>query len=118
MKNCVKKTDGTMIASQVELADRFLSRFLGLMGKPALGPEEGLLLTHCSSIHCCFMRFPIDAVYLNRTMKIVGIETVKPWRAGSFFRGAKHVLELPAGKARGLSPGDTLLISEMREKHE
>lgn len=118
MKYRIEKHDGTVVASRIDLADSFLSRFFGLMGKPALGPEEGLLLLNCSSIHCCFMRFSIDAVYLDRAMKIVGMETVNPWRLGHFFRGARHVLELPAGRAGGLFPGDTLSISEVRENNE
>ncbi|MBR3458884.1 MAG: DUF192 domain-containing protein, partial [Selenomonadaceae bacterium] len=36
---------------QVELADSFLSRFLGLMGRSALPAGQGLLLVPCSSVH-------------------------------------------------------------------
>jgi uncharacterized membrane protein (UPF0127 family) len=40
------------------------------------------------------------------------VEALVPWRAAG-RRGAKAVLELPAGEAarRGLSPGDRLLVA-------
>ena len=94
-----------LIAGRVAVADTFFTRFKGLMLRKALLPGEGLLLKNCSTIHCCFMRFPIDVVYLDDNMQVVGVETVKPWRLGHIFRGAKHVLELDAGKARDLAPG-------------
>jgi uncharacterized membrane protein (UPF0127 family) len=102
---------GGVLAENVRLADRFGSRFLGLMGRRSLAPGEGLLLKNCSSIHCFFMRFPIDAVYLDAQLRVVGAETVAPWRVGHLFRGARHVLELAAGAAAGLRPGDTVRLS-------
>ena len=96
------------VATDVKIADTFFSRFRGLMMKKQLGPSEGLLLKKCSSIHCLFMRFPIDVVYLDKNMRVVGIETVKPWRLGHFFHGAWHVLELGEGKAEKLYFGALL----------
>ena len=65
MKTYVAYQAARPIADRVALADRFLTRFRGLMLRRALAPGEGLLLKNCSAIHCCFMRFPIDAVYLE-----------------------------------------------------
>lgn len=105
MKRYAVYRDTCPIAGQVAVADSFFTRFRGLMLRKALGPGEGLLLKNCSAIHCCFMRFPIDVIYLNSDMRVVAIETVKPWRLGGVFPGAKHVLELEAGSARALAPG-------------
>lgn len=61
-----------------------------------------------------FMRFPIDAVFLDRTLHVVGIaESIRPWRVAG-RRGARAVLELPAGEAasRGLRPGERLVLTE------
>jgi uncharacterized membrane protein (UPF0127 family) len=59
-----------------------------------------------------FMRFPIDAVFLDRELRILRIvEHLRPWRfAGQ--RGAKQVLEVRAGaaSAAGLRVGDQLVI--------
>ena len=58
------------------------------------------------------MRFPIDAVFLDRDLRVVHVvHDLRPWRkAGK--RGAKAVLELPAGAARraGLGVGDRLSL--------
>jgi hypothetical protein len=59
------------------------------------------------------MRFPIDVVFLDRALVVVGIsDGVDPWRAAS-RRGAKAVLELPAGESsrRGLAVGDQLTLA-------
>jgi uncharacterized membrane protein (UPF0127 family) len=59
-----------------------------------------------------FMRFPIDAVFLDRELRVVRIAAdLQPWRvAGS--RSARAVLEIPAGEAgrRGVTVGDRLVV--------
>lgn len=107
----------TLCADAVSMADTFFSRFRGLMLRPALAPGEGLLLRHCPAIHCCFMRFPIDVVYLDDSMAIVGVETVFPWRVGRHFPGARHTLELGMGRAWALAPGMRLTLKEA-DNHE
>jgi hypothetical protein len=83
----------------------------GLLGRRELPSEEGILLKPASSVHMAFMRFPIDAVFLDRDMRVVKVASnLRPWRmAGS--RGAKSVLEIRAGEAsrRRLSVGDRLV---------
>lgn len=116
MKTYTVTRDSGPVADRVALADNFFTRFRGLMLRKALAPDEGLLLKNCSAIHCCFMRFPIDVVYLNGDMQVVAVETVKPWRLGGIHPGAKHVLELEAGSAVGLVPGTLLNWKEKETK--
>ena len=83
----------------------------GLLGRKALAPEEGILLRPASSIHTWFMRFPIDAVFVDRELAVVGVApNLKPWRAAA-RRGAHAVVELAAGESErhGLRPGDRLV---------
>ncbi len=83
---------------RVDSADTFLKRALGLMGKPRLEVGRGLLIPRCRSIHTCFMRFPIDAIFLddqNRTVKL--IRNIKPWRLIWGNRKACSVLEVESG---------------------
>ncbi|MBD0291782.1 MAG: DUF192 domain-containing protein, partial [Thermoleophilia bacterium] len=82
----------------------------GLLGRTMLPPGEGLLLRPASSIHTAFMRFPIDAVFLDGEGRVLRIAaSVAPWRAAG-CRGARAVLELSAGESerRGVRPGDRL----------
>lgn len=102
-----------LIADHVKSANTFFSRFVGLMGKKQIDSSEGLLLWHCSSIHCFFMKFPIDVVYLSSDNQILAIETVKPWRIGRIVRGARHVLELSEGAAEKVSVGEILKVQEI-----
>lgn len=83
---------------QIELADGFWQRFIGLMGRRNLAPDRGMLLRPCSSVHMLFMRFSIDVVYLSREGTIVKVVSkLPPWRGASFCNGAAAALELPAG---------------------
>jgi uncharacterized protein len=95
------------------LAETPLTRLKGLLGRHELPRGEGLLLRPASSIHTFFMRFPIDAVWLDRELRVVGVtHDLRPWRAAS-QRGAKAVLELPAGEAaaRGVEAGEHLVLA-------
>ena len=93
------------------LAETALTRMRGLLGRRELPSEEGILLKPASSVHMAFMRFPIDAVFLDADVRVVKIAAeLQPWRAAG-ARGAKSVLEIAAGEAarRGLSVGDRLV---------
>ncbi len=86
----------------------------GLKGRRSLPAGEGLLLRPASSIHTAFMRFPIDVVFLDRRLRVVGIaEHVRPWRIAG-RRGARAVLELSAGESARLDMqiGDQLALRE------
>ena len=82
----------------------------GLLGRRALASGEGLLLRPAGSIHTLFMRFPIDAVFLDGEQRVIKVVAgVRPWRTAA-ARGARSVVELPAGEAerRGVRMGDKL----------
>jgi hypothetical protein len=84
----------------------------GLLGRRGLPPGEGLLLHPAGSIHTFFMRFPIDAVFLDREQRVVRVAPhLGPWRTAAGKR-AKFVLELAAGEAArvGVAPGDVLRL--------
>ncbi|MBD0328511.1 MAG: DUF192 domain-containing protein [Thermoleophilia bacterium] len=86
----------------------------GLLGRAALPRGEGLLLRPASSIHMWFMRFPIDAVFLDEELRVVRVvRDLLPWRIAA-KRGARAVLELPAGEIerRGVREGDQLRLVE------
>jgi uncharacterized protein len=98
-----------------ELADRPLRRMRGLLGRGGLPAGEGLLLSPAPAIHTAFMRFPIDALFLDRNLQVVDIvERLRPWRVAS-ERRARAVLELAAGESarRGVHVGDRL---ELRDR--
>ncbi len=80
----------------------------GLLGRKYLRQGEGMVLRPGWSIHTAFMRFPIDAVFLDADQVVIKIEhEVGQWRTVS-CRGAREVVELSAGECRrrGLEVGD------------
>ncbi|MEI7529342.1 MAG: DUF192 domain-containing protein [Elusimicrobiota bacterium] len=108
------KTDNKPVSAAAERADTFNARLFGLIPRRTLGGEEGLWLEPCAMIHMCFMRFAIDAVFLDKDLKVLRVlEHFRPWRFSPWVRGARGVLELPAGRAAGrIRPGDLLEFRE------
>jgi uncharacterized membrane protein (UPF0127 family) len=107
-------TRGSEVAVRVRRADRTWSRMVGLLGRRSLAEDEGLLLTPCSSIHTFFMRFPIDSLYLDREHVVVkAVKDLRPFRVSACVRGARSILELPAGaiEASGTQVGDRLAFA-------
>lgn len=110
----VNQTRGTVVASEVRLLHSPWSRFLGLMGRKTLPDGHGVLIDPCSSIHTMFMRFPIDAIFLDEDGRVTKAAAgVKPWRA-VLGAGGKKVLELLEGAAAEakVQVGDVLLSHE------
>src|SRR5436305_14866924 len=91
------ESDAGIVCERCVVADSFRLRLRGLLGRRGVESNEGLLLVGSPSIHTTLMRFPIDAVFLDRELVVIGIRPdLRPWRfAGR--RRAKHILELRAG---------------------
>lgn len=91
------------ISISVEMAVSWWARFKGLMLRAPLPSGEGLFLRSTNSIHMCFMRFAIDAVYFDSSMTIVKIvPRLRPWIGLSACLKASSVLEMKAGEAARL----------------
>lgn len=94
----IHQTSGKTIASKVEQASSLLRRTVGLMFRTDMGPIDGLMIERCNSVHTCFMRFPMDAAFLDSEDRIVKIlRSMAPWRFSWLYWRACRVLELPAG---------------------
>ena len=107
----LRRENGSIVCERCLLAETALTRMRGLLGRRELPSGEGILLKPASSVHMWFMRFAIDAVFLDADMRVVKIAAdLKPWRMTG-ARGAKSCLEIAAGEAarRGLSVGDRLV---------
>ncbi len=94
------------------VARSFADRARGLIGRPA--ESFAVFIPACRSIHTCFVRAPIDVIFVDRDNGVVAIEPdVPPWRVRIGPRSAQSVLELPAGEAAraALSLGDTILVA-------
>jgi uncharacterized protein len=91
-------TKGSILADRAWEASSFWQRFRGLLGRQSLGSGEGLYLHPCSSIHSFFMRFSIDALFIDAEKKVLlALPRMKPWRVSKIVLAAVGVIELPAG---------------------
>jgi uncharacterized membrane protein (UPF0127 family) len=106
--------DRRVLCDRCAVADRPHTRLRGLLGRAELLAGEGLLLRPTPSVHTCFMRFSIDAVFLDDRLRVLSVSSeMAPWRfAGR--RGARAVLELAAGEAHrhGIREGVALRLIE------
>jgi uncharacterized membrane protein (UPF0127 family) len=107
----IATANGIEVCGDCRVADSFLSRLRGLLGRRGLGAGEGLWIPRTSSVHTHFMRFAIDVVFVDgdgRVAKVV--PNLRPWRFAG-VRGAKDVLELPSGHCDrvGLREGAVLV---------
>ena len=112
----------TEIAENVEVAESFVSKTLGLMFRKSL-PRNGAMLfifdnagKHGIWMPC--MRFRIDVVFLDSRKRVVGLhERVRPisfrkrtWKVYYPDKPARYVIELPQGtvKRKGIRHGDRM----------
>jgi uncharacterized membrane protein (UPF0127 family) len=97
------RTRTTYLATDLLIARTHWSRFRGLMATDAshFPRGVGLWISPSHGIHTFAMRFPIDAVYLDRDRIVIHIEEdLKPWRMAAVRIEAASVLEVPAGTVR------------------
>jgi hypothetical protein len=107
----INRRGGTVLGDRILHADRWLTRLRGMLGRPAPGPGEGLMLTPCRAVHMLGMRYPIDVAFLDQAGMVVAIYPALGPGAGTFWhRNARHALELPSGAlaASGTVVGDRL----------
>ena len=108
----IHKETNTTICRDLKVANTMISKMIGLMFVKEIKGMDGLLLQGANSIHNCFVRFPIDVVFLTKDMKVVKvIRGFKPWRFTRIYFSAKHVLELPEGTLNfEINQGDELEV--------
>ena len=92
----------------LEVADTFMSRFWGLMGRKNLPSGRALLIKPCNSIHTFFMRFRMTAVFVDKNMRVVKVvPNMAPWRM-TFAPKAYCVFELAGDEGEETKEGDDL----------
>jgi uncharacterized membrane protein (UPF0127 family) len=108
----VNVTTGETLAERAEVAESFYDRLMGLQGRASLPAGAGLILSPTSSIHMFFMRFPIDAVFVDSAWRVTRVgRRLRPWTVGPIAPGALYCIELPAGTAERTLPGHTIALS-------
>ncbi|MFQ5915281.1 MAG: DUF192 domain-containing protein [Nitrospinota bacterium] len=112
-QGAVNTSTGQRLADRAFRAETFSERMQGLLGRSSLPGGEALLLDPCKAIHTTGMRFPIDALFLDRGGRVVRVaEGIPPGRLMVGAWRSRRVLELPAGTiaSTGTQVGDRILL--------
>ena len=109
----IHKQSGQVIGEKVELATSLIRRSVGLMFRSTMGEVDGVIIENTNSVHTCFMRFPMDAVFLSRDNTIIKIiRRMKTWRFTWIYWRAVRVLEFEGGVLpESVREGDTLEVT-------
>jgi uncharacterized membrane protein (UPF0127 family) len=94
----INRTRGTYLGVNVQVANSFRARLLGLLAHRDLRFGDGVWLVPCNSVQTFGMRYPIDVVFLDAERRVVRVvRGVRPGRVVWPVPGAHSALELPAG---------------------
>src|ERR1700680_1670202 len=91
------KTRETFVATEAVVADSYLRRLVGLLGKTKRWARlgAGLWIVPSRGVHTIGMMFPIDILFLGREKEVVHLEEhVRPFRISTISLRASSVLEL------------------------
>lgn len=88
------RVDGRQVAP-LEVATTRRARRRGLLGRT--GIDGALLLRPADSIHTVRMRFPIDAAFCDRDLRVVKVLTLPPGRLTRPRWKVRAVVEAEAG---------------------
>jgi hypothetical protein len=110
------RVESRTLAERVEVADTALAKARGLMLRRL--PADGALVfsfgvARARTVHTLLVPAPIDVVWTVGG-EVVRVETMRAWfdlaRAT-----ADRLIELPAGAADGVDPGDTLAVEGLTD---
>lgn len=111
-------TRESFVATEAAVADSYLRRLVGLLGKTRrwARPGRGLWILPSHGVHTIGMLFPIDLIFLDQEKQVVHVEEhVRPFRISNVSLKARSVLELPAHTVfrTGTQVGDRLEIKPL-----
>lgn len=90
--------DNKVLVTNLIVANKFLSRMVGLLGRKGLPDGSAMLLKPCSSIHTIGMQFALDVIFIDRNMSVVRtLRNLRPNRFALGGHGAYSAIEMETG---------------------
>ena len=104
----------------VGYCDSFLCKLRGLMFRPRLSPDEGLLLVEKrdsrldASIHMFFVPFDLAVFWIHSDMTVVDRVIAKSWKPAYFPKAAaKYTLEIHPDRFEDYEIGDKVEFKDV-----
>ena len=112
------KTRETFVATEAAVADSYVRRLVGLLGKTKRWAQlgRGLWIVPSRGVHTIGMLFPIDLIFLSKEKEVVHVEEhLRPFRISTVSLRATSVVELPAHTVyrTGTQIGDRMEIARL-----
>jgi uncharacterized membrane protein (UPF0127 family) len=107
----VNRTTSRTIFENAAMTEGFSERLTGLMFRNKPLEFDALVIDKCDSIHTFFMRFAIDAIFLNKEGRIIRIvKNIKPFRIILPISNACYVIECESRETteQNFHTGDTI----------
>jgi len=102
------------LATRVETADSLLAQTKGLMGARSVPDDYALAFrfdrAKARDVHMLFVFVPLDVLWIVDD-EVVRIEQLRPFLGYARAR-ADLLVELPAGEADGVEPGDRVRLED------
>ncbi len=92
----------------VDIANTFLKRFKGLMGKKDI--TKGMFFPKTKSIHTFFMKENIDLIMINKNNKVIYYKKNLGKNKIIIKKEAYHTIELPANSLINININDIVIF--------
>ena len=117
------RTREAFVATEAGVANSYMRRLVGLLGKTKRWAKigTGLWIVPSCGVHTIGMMFSIDLIFLSKEKQVVHVEEyVRPFRISRVSLKAASVLELPPHTIyrTGTKVGDQLEISPLSAPQE
>jgi len=112
-------TRSVVLSDNCGVADNFVTRVRGLLGRTSLREGEGLFITPCPSIHMFGMKFALDVIFVTPENVVTDwVENILPGKvyvAKAHCGKPQSAIELPVGTIprSGTQYGDQLVCEDI-----
>ncbi len=110
-----ERETGRVLADRVEVARGVIARYVGLLTRSSVPPDEGLWFENCHAVHTLGMRATVDLVFVDAQARVVRCDAgVRPGRPMVSCAQADAVIEMGTGflARAALTIGETLELDE------
>lgn len=100
--------DGRLVSARCHTARTWRARLVGLLGTPDLADDEALWIERCGAVHAIGLRAAVGCAFLDDAGRVLRVVDPLPRGRAAAIRGARSVVECPAGALDGVRPGEQL----------